>query len=119
MFEEANEAFTRQSEVFDDYEERNEILKWMRSVTQSHVLRHLKEKDVILELNSGTGIDAIFFGLKGFRIHCTDISGGMIKKLSEKIRKQMKFTIELERKYCLLKNAFFLLNLNLRILRAN
>ena len=38
------EAFTRQSEIFDDYEDKNEILKWMRSITRKHVLRHLKER---------------------------------------------------------------------------
>ena len=85
MYEAVNEAFTRQSEIFDDYEDRNEILKWMRSVTHKHILRHLKEKDRILELNSGTGIDAVFLGSMGFRVHCTDISEGMIKRLGEKI----------------------------------
>jgi ubiquinone/menaquinone biosynthesis C-methylase UbiE len=85
MFADIDEAFSRQSEIFDDYEKGNEILKWMRSVTHKHLLRYLKEKDVILEINSGTGIDAIFLGKKGFRIHCTDISRGMIDKLREKI----------------------------------
>lgn len=85
MFESINKAFSRQSELFDDYEKRNEILKWMRSITHKHVLKHLRKNDKILELNSGTGIDAVFFSAKGFRIHCIDISDGMIKKLGEKV----------------------------------
>lgn len=85
MVDTINVAFTRQSEIFDDYENGNEILKWMRSLTQRHLLRHLKEKDIILELNSGTGIDAVFLATKGFRVHCTDISQGMIRKLVEKV----------------------------------
>jgi ubiquinone/menaquinone biosynthesis C-methylase UbiE len=85
MFESINEAFSRQSEIFDDYEKRNEILKWMRSVTHKHILRHLRENDIILELNSGTGIDAVFFSTRGFRVHCIDISEGMIRKLGEKV----------------------------------
>jgi ubiquinone/menaquinone biosynthesis C-methylase UbiE len=87
MFDPVKEAFTRQSEIFDKYEEGNDILKWMRSVTHAHVLRHLKRNDKILELNSGTGLDAVWFAGKGFRIHCTDISEGMLGKLHSKIYK--------------------------------
>ncbi len=85
MFDPVKEAFSRQAEIFDSYEEGNEILKWMRLVTRKHLLRHLKENDEILELNSGTGLDAVFLAEKGFKIHCTDISYGMLKKLEEKI----------------------------------
>ena len=84
-FELVSEAFSRQSEIFDKYEEQNEILKWMRYVTRTHVLRHLKNGDEILEINSGTGLDAVFFAGKGFKVHCTDISEGMLKKLRSKI----------------------------------
>lgn len=85
MFGSINEAFSRQSEIFDEYEKGNETLKWMRSVTHNHVLKYLREHDQILELNAGTGIDAVYFSSKGFRIHCIDISEGMIKKLGEKV----------------------------------
>jgi ubiquinone/menaquinone biosynthesis C-methylase UbiE len=87
MYESVNEAFSRQSEIFDEYENGNEILKWMRSITHNHVMRHLKHDDIILELNSGTGIDAVYFGTKGYRMHCTDISEGMIRKLGEKVNR--------------------------------
>ncbi|NJD23170.1 MAG: class I SAM-dependent methyltransferase [Melioribacter sp.] len=85
MFDSVQKAFSLQSEIFDEYEKGNEILKWMRSVTHKHVLRHLRESDRILELNSGTGIDAVFLAKNGFRIHCTDISEGMLNKLNKKI----------------------------------
>lgn len=84
-FDSIEKAFSRQSEIFDEYEKGNEILKWMRSVTHRHVLRHLKKSDKILELNSGTGIDAVFLATIGFKIHCTDISEGMLNKLNKKI----------------------------------
>ena len=57
----------------------------MRSVTHEHVMRHLRNTDAILELNSGTGIDAEFFAKNGFRIHCTDVSDGMLTQLANKI----------------------------------
>jgi ubiquinone/menaquinone biosynthesis C-methylase UbiE len=79
------EAFSRQSEVFDDLEDKNEILKWMRSITRKHVLRHLKPGDRILELNAGTGLDAVYFAGKGYKIQCTDISEGMLNKLASKV----------------------------------
>jgi hypothetical protein len=37
-------------------------------------------------LNAGTGTDAAFFALQGYRVHATDISEGMQDKLKEKIR---------------------------------
>ena len=96
------EAFTRQSSNYDQYEEGNHILKWMRQQVRNHALEFLKLGDKILELNSGTGIDAEFFAEKGFTIHCTDLTSGMInqmqnkfsqKKLSDKITvQQCSFT---------------------------
>jgi ubiquinone/menaquinone biosynthesis C-methylase UbiE len=98
MFEEVKAAFSLQSEIFDDYEEQNEILKWMRSVTREHVLKNLKRGDKILELNAGTGLDAVYFASKGFNVHAIDISEGMIEKLKFKVNAlelQNKVTCEL------------------------
>ena len=83
-FDRVSEAFSRQSEMFDEYEKSNRILTWMRSVTRSHLLRHLKNNDIILELNAGTGLDAVYLAQRGFRIHCIDISEGMLNKLARK-----------------------------------
>ena len=78
------EAFTRQSSNYDQYEEGNHILKWMRQQVRNHALEFLKPGDKILELNSGTGIDAEFFANKGFTIHCTDLSDGMVEQMKSK-----------------------------------
>jgi ubiquinone/menaquinone biosynthesis C-methylase UbiE len=86
MFDSVKEAFSRQSEIFDEYEENNQILKWMRKVTRTHISRYLRNNDRILELNAGTGLDAVYFAEKGNKIHCIDISDGMLKKLDEKIK---------------------------------
>jgi len=86
MFESVKEAFSRQSDYFDEYEEQNQILKWMRKVTRNHVSKYLRNKDSILELNAGTGLDAVYFAEKGNKIHCIDISEGMLNKLDEKIK---------------------------------
>lgn len=86
--EKVNLAFTKQSEIYDEYEKSNKLLSWMRQQVYDAVLRHLKTGNKILELNSGTGTDAIFFAKLGFNVLCTDLSDGMIQKISEKIRKE-------------------------------
>jgi len=78
----------------------------MRKQIHEHCLRHFKPEDFILELNSGTGIDAIFFAEHGMKVHATDISEGMQnvlrkkiseKKLEEKITTQQCSFTELEK----------------------
>jgi ubiquinone/menaquinone biosynthesis C-methylase UbiE len=85
MFESVKEAFNRQSEIFDEFEENNEILKRMRLIVREHLLRHLISGSCILELNAGTGIDAVFLAKNGFKVHAIDISEGMLSKLDMKI----------------------------------
>lgn len=86
--EKVNLAFTKQSEIYDEYEKSNTLLSWMRQQVYDAVLPHLKTGSKILELNSGTGTDAIFFAKLGFEVLCTDLSDGMIKKISEKIKNE-------------------------------
>ena len=84
-FENIKEAFTRQSVYFDKYEKENILLINMRKKIREHVLKYLKEEDKILELNAGTGLDAVFFAQKGFYVHATDISDGMLNQLKKKV----------------------------------
>jgi ubiquinone/menaquinone biosynthesis C-methylase UbiE len=84
QFDNVNKAFSRQSIIYDDYDSSNPTLIWMRNQVQNHALKYLRKEDRILELNSGTGIDAEFFAAKGFSIHCTDFSDGMIEQMKKK-----------------------------------
>ncbi len=81
------EAFSRQSLIYDDYEIEHPILRFMRQEVRLHVMNFLREGDKILELNSGTGTDAVFFAGNGFKVHATDISEGMILQLKNKATK--------------------------------
>ena len=81
-------AFSAQSVVFDEVDENNPIIQWMRGRIREHVLMFWKTSDSILELNAGTGIDAIYFAQKGFRIHATDNALGMLDVLNQKIVQQ-------------------------------
>src|SRR5262245_42860700 len=69
----------------------------MRRQIHEHCLRHFKTGEYILELNCGTGIDALFFATHGMNIHATDISEGMLNELQKKISAgnlQEKITIQ-------------------------
>jgi ubiquinone/menaquinone biosynthesis C-methylase UbiE len=79
-------AFSRQSRVFDELYSGNTIIQYKRQRVRSHLAGLLQPESEILELNAGTGEDAIFFAQQGHRVHATDISGGMMRKLSKKVR---------------------------------
>lgn len=85
QFDLINQAFTKQSIIYDEYESSNKILHWMRQQVYEVALKYLKPGDRILELNSGTGTDAVFFAKKGFEVVATDLSDGMIEKIQRKI----------------------------------
>jgi len=80
-------AFSLQSANYDEYDKSNPTLTWMREQVRNHALSFLKPGDKILELNSGTGLDAVFFAEKGFDVHCTDLSDRMIEQIKLKVEK--------------------------------
>ena len=78
-------AFSKQSTHFDEDDILNPVLQAWRQRIYAHVDQFIKPNSRILELNAGTGIDAIRFAKQGHTVHATDISGGMIKRLNGKI----------------------------------
>jgi ubiquinone/menaquinone biosynthesis C-methylase UbiE len=78
-------AFNGQSLIFDDLYSKNEIIRYKRNRVRQHLMKYLPPASDILELNAGTGEDAIFLARQGHRVHATDISSGMQLKLSEKL----------------------------------
>ncbi len=78
------EAFTRQSSVFDAIYSSNIIIQYKRDRVRKHVENFLKPDSNILELNAGTGEDAIYFAQKNHHVHATDISEGMQAELKKK-----------------------------------
>jgi ubiquinone/menaquinone biosynthesis C-methylase UbiE len=79
-------AFSRQSPVFDKLYSKNAIIQYKRQRVRTHLMALLDPKSEILELNSGTGEDAIFFAQQGHHVHATDISEGMMEELKRKTR---------------------------------
>lgn len=90
-------AFTGQAPVFDDLYNADTIINYKRSRVRRHVLKHLAPGGSILELNCGTGEDATWFAGKGFKVHATDISAGMLYQLVQKLERfKMKTKISFE-----------------------
>jgi ubiquinone/menaquinone biosynthesis C-methylase UbiE len=79
-------AFSKQSRLFDNLYGPNSTINYKRGRVRNHTMNYLKEQGNILELNSGTGEDAIFYAKLGHRVHATDISAGMQNALKEKIK---------------------------------
>ena len=94
----AAKAFTRQSRIFDECFSENSIIQYKRTRVRELVSARLPPNSRILELNSGTGEDAIWFAKQGHQVHATDISTGMLNVLNEKTARcslQNKITTEL------------------------
>ena len=78
-------AFNGQSLIFDQIYSDDIVINYKRSRVREHLLKYLKAESKILELNAGTGEDAIFLAKLGHSVHATDISSGMLEKLEEKV----------------------------------
>lgn len=81
----AAEAFSRQAKIFDGLYNNDTIIQYKRQRVREHILKYAPIEGAMLELNCGSGEDAIFFAQKGFRVHATDISNEMLDELKEKM----------------------------------
>ncbi len=81
------EAFSRTAEKYDSFAEDHPHLTRMRKKVYSHVMRHVPRGAHILELNAGTGTDAVQLAQRGYFVHATDIAPGMLNRLPEKVER--------------------------------
>lgn len=77
-------AFDRQALVFDQVYGNDSIIAYKRKRVRDHLRDFLHQNALILELNAGTGEDAVYFANEGHYIHATDISGAMLENLEKK-----------------------------------
>jgi ubiquinone/menaquinone biosynthesis C-methylase UbiE len=81
------EAFSRTAEKYDSFAEDHPHLTRMRNKVYAHVMRFVPRGARILELNAGTGTDAVQLAQRGYFVHATDIAPGMLARLPEKVKK--------------------------------
>jgi ubiquinone/menaquinone biosynthesis C-methylase UbiE len=79
------EAFSRTAEKYDSFAQDHPHLTRMRDKVYAHVMRHVPGGAHILELNAGTGTDAVQLAQRGYFVHGTDIASGMLDRLREKV----------------------------------
>jgi ubiquinone/menaquinone biosynthesis C-methylase UbiE len=82
------EAFSRTAEKYDRFAEDHPHQTRMRHKVYAHLTRHLAPGARILELNAGTGTDAVHLARQGFHVHATDIAPGMLKRLRDKVDRE-------------------------------
>ena len=80
-----SEAFSYTAEKYDAFAEDHPHLTRMRNKVYAHVERVVPAGSRILELNAGTGIDAVELAQRGYTVHATDIAPGMLARLQAKI----------------------------------
>ena len=95
----AEKAFSKQSAIFDDLYSTNIIIQYKRQRVRDHLKQFLKPNSKILELNAGTGEDAVWFAQHDHIVHATYISKGMQEKLIDKVR-QNKLEIKVTNELC-------------------
>jgi len=79
------EAFSRTAEKYDAFAVDHPNQTRMRNKVYSHLTRLVPVGSGILELNCGTGTDAVELARRGYRIHATDIAPGMLERLRAKV----------------------------------
>ncbi|MGZ5190067.1 MAG: class I SAM-dependent methyltransferase [Flavisolibacter sp.] len=92
----ASDAFSKQSTVFDKLYGDDGMIQYKRKRVRDHILHFAKSGGSMLELNCGTGEDALFFAQQGFRVHATDASEGMLSVLQQKLKKEIQTRISIE-----------------------
>src|SRR5574341_2109443 len=80
------EAFSRTAEKYDSFAADHPHLTRIRDKVYSHVTRFVPTGSRILELNAGTGTDAVQLAQRGYFVHATDIAPGMLDRLRNKVR---------------------------------
>lgn len=78
------EAFSRTAEKYDAFAQDHPNQTRMRNKVYAHVQRYFPAGARILELNAGTGTDAVELARRGFRVHATDIAPGMLARITDK-----------------------------------
>lgn len=73
------------AEKYDQTFEGNLVTQRLRPIVWQSLLKHFRTGDRILELNSGTGTDAIFLAEHGIAVTATDASFKMLELAKQKV----------------------------------
>ena len=77
-------SFDKAASNYDDTFTKTDIGKMQRALVYAELSKHLISVQNILEINCGTGEDAIWFAKQNFTVTATDISPKMIEVAKSK-----------------------------------
>ncbi|MCA9899660.1 MAG: class I SAM-dependent methyltransferase [Anaerolineales bacterium] len=86
QFRQVADAFSRKAGVYDAFGQDHANLQRMREKVYAQVARWTPSGSHILELNAGTGLDAVTLVERGYRVHGTDVAPGMVDEMQRKKR---------------------------------
>ncbi|MBA2746252.1 MAG: class I SAM-dependent methyltransferase, partial [Flavisolibacter sp.] len=78
-------AFSAQAKIFDAEFCNNPVIQYKRQRVRTVVETLVPQGSSILELNCGTGEDAVYFGSRGYQVLATDLSDAMVDETHQKI----------------------------------
>jgi ubiquinone/menaquinone biosynthesis C-methylase UbiE len=81
------EAFSRKATIYDEFGRDHPNLSRMRARFYAHITAVMPRGGRLLEINSGTGQDAVELVRRGFHVHATDIAPGMLAEIAAKIER--------------------------------
>jgi SAM-dependent methyltransferase len=79
------EAFSRAAPLFESDEEVNPLARWTRRRSLATLDAAFGPGDRVIEIGSGTGIEAVHLARRGVTVVATDVAPGMIDAISAKI----------------------------------
>lgn len=78
------DAFTLTAARYDSFAVDHPHLTRMRKKVYAMFGRHVPAGARVLELNAGTGTDAVALAARGYSVHATDVAPGMLARISPK-----------------------------------
>lgn len=84
-FDNVAEAFSRKATIYDAFGENHVNMIRMRHKFYTHIERVMPAGGHLLEINAGTGQDAVELARRGYRVHATDFATGMVAQIEAKL----------------------------------
>jgi ubiquinone/menaquinone biosynthesis C-methylase UbiE len=78
------DAFSRTAARYDSFAVGHPHLTRLREKVYATVCLHVPPGAGVLELNAGTGTDAVSLASRGYRVHATDVAPGMLERVMPK-----------------------------------
>jgi len=83
-----NKGFSKISKHYEDLDKTSDLINWMRSRIRKNLEKKLLPGEKILEINAGSGIDAVYFASLGYDVLATDIADGMLSFIDKKSKQK-------------------------------